>query len=75
MGQVIVMTRPPAFHIWKFLMKNMTPPNSIAFCNLCMNFIIANTIVMQSVMQIFCLIDGVMSEYYFETIKSLMLSD
>ena len=22
------MTRPPAFHIWKFLMKNMTSPNS-----------------------------------------------
>jgi len=40
-----------------------------------MDFIIANTIVMQSVMQIFCLIDGVMSEYYFETIRSVMLSD
>ena len=24
----MVMTRPPAFHIWKFLMKNMTSPNS-----------------------------------------------
>ena len=22
------MTRPPAFHIWKFLMKNITSPNS-----------------------------------------------
>ena len=24
----MVMTRPPAFHIWKFLMKNMTSSNS-----------------------------------------------
>ena len=24
----MVMTRPPAFHIRKFLMKNMTSPNS-----------------------------------------------
>ena len=22
------MTRPPAFHVWKFLMKNMIPTNS-----------------------------------------------
>jgi len=24
----MVMTRPPAFHIWKFLMKNIISPNS-----------------------------------------------
>ena len=24
----MVMTRPPAFHVWKFLMKNMIPTNS-----------------------------------------------
>ena len=24
----MVMTRPPAYHFWKFLMKNMIPTNS-----------------------------------------------
>ena len=24
----MVMTHPPAFHVWKFLMKNMIPINS-----------------------------------------------
>ena len=24
----MVITCPPTFHIWKFMMKNMTPPNS-----------------------------------------------
>ena len=24
----MVMTRPPAFHVWKFMMKNMIPTNS-----------------------------------------------